>query len=66
MIKNMGTIDRAIRGVGALVVAGLYFGGILSGTIAIALGIVGIIFLATSLVGTCPAYLPFKLSTKGK
>jgi len=62
----MGTVDRALRGIGALAIAGLYFAGILSGTIAIALGVVGIIFLATSLVGTCPAYLPFKLSTKGK
>jgi hypothetical protein len=66
MKQNMGTIDRGLRAAVALVIAGLYFGGILSGTVAIALGVVGIVMLATSLVGSCPAYIPFKLNTKGK
>jgi hypothetical protein len=66
MKQNMGTIDRGLRAAVALVIAGLYFGGILSGTVAIALGVVGIVMLATSLIGSCPAYIPFKLNTKGK
>jgi|JI10StandDraft_1071094.scaffolds.fasta_scaffold570032_2 esterase/lipase len=66
MKQNMGNIDRGLRAAVALVIAGLYFGGILSGTVAIALGVVGIVMLATSLVGSCPAYIPFKLNTKGK
>jgi hypothetical protein len=66
MKKNMGTVDRTIRIVLALVVAVLYFTGRISGTLAIVLGIFAIAFLLTSLVGSCPAYLPFRLSTRKK
>ncbi|HEY7684244.1 MAG TPA: DUF2892 domain-containing protein [Gemmatimonadales bacterium] len=64
MVKNMGTTDRLIRIVIALAIAALYFTGKLSGTLAIILGIVAIAFLVTSLVGWCPSYLPFGLSTR--
>lgn len=64
MKKNMGTIDRVIRVVIALVVAALYFTGQISGTAAIILGILAVVFLLTSLVSTCPLYMPFGLSTR--
>ena len=64
MPKNMGTVDRAVRAIFAVVVAVLYFTGMISGTVAIILGVLALVFLATSLVGTCPLYIPFKLSTK--
>ena len=64
MIKNMGTADRVIRTLIALVIAVLYFTGKISGTLAIVLGIVAIAFLVTSFVGWCPSYLPFGLSTR--
>jgi K+-transporting ATPase A subunit len=64
MQANMGTIDRVIRLLVAVVIGALYLGGRLSGTLAIILGIVAVAFLATSLVGWCPAYLPFGLSTR--
>ncbi|WP_372906621.1 DUF2892 domain-containing protein [Rhodohalobacter sp.] len=64
MKKNMGNIDRGLRVVIALVVAILYFTGLISGTAAIILGILAAVFILTSLVGTCPLYLPFGLSTK--
>ena len=64
MKKNMGTIDRVIRVVIALVIAVLYFTGQISGTAAIILGILAIIFLLTSLISTCPLYMPFGLSTR--
>lgn len=64
MKKNMGNIDRGLRVVIALVVAVLYFAGLISGTVAIILGILAAVFILTSLVGTCPLYLPFGLSTK--
>jgi K+-transporting ATPase A subunit len=64
MKKNMGNIDRGLRVVIALVVAILYFAGQISGTVAIILGILAAVFILTSLVGTCPLYLPFGLSTK--
>lgn len=66
MTKNMGTADRLIRTVIAVVIAVLYFTGTISGTLAVVLGVVAIAFLATSLVGWCPLYVPFKISTKKK
>jgi hypothetical protein len=63
MKKNMGLIDRIIRLVLAAVVAVLYFTGQLTGTAAIILGIIAVIFVITSAIGFCPLYVPFKLST---
>lgn len=64
MKKNMGTIDRVIRTVIAVVIAVLYFTGQISGTVAIVLGIVAVAFLLTSLIGWCPMYNPFGISTR--
>lgn len=64
MKKNMSNFDRGLRVVVALVVAILYFTGQITGTAAIILGILAAVFILTSLVGTCPLYLPFGLSTK--
>ncbi len=64
MKKNMGTADRLIRTVIAVIVGILYFTGVLSGTAAIILGILAVVFLLTSAIGTCPLYLPVGLSTK--
>ncbi|MBW1815297.1 MAG: DUF2892 domain-containing protein [Deltaproteobacteria bacterium] len=64
MKKNMGTIDRAIRVILAIVVAVLYFTNAITGTVAIILGIFAIIFIVTSFIGFCPLYVPLKISTK--
>ncbi|HUL70621.1 MAG TPA: DUF2892 domain-containing protein [Gemmatimonadales bacterium] len=64
MTKNMGTADRVIRISLAVVVAVLYFTGKIGGTLAIVLGIIAVVFVVTSFVGWCPAYLPFGLSTR--
>lgn len=66
MKQNMGSMDRIIRVVLAITVAILYFTNLISGTAAIILGILAIIFLLTSVVGFCPLYAPFKFSTVGK
>jgi len=63
MKKNMGTIDRILRVLLAIVVAVLYFTGNISGTVAIVLGIFAVIFVITRSIGFCPLYLPIKLST---
>jgi K+-transporting ATPase A subunit len=63
MKKNMGTADRVIRTVIAVAIGVLYFTGRISGTLAIILGIVALVFLATSLIGWCPAYVPLGLKT---
>ena len=64
MKKNMGTIDRIIRVSLAVLVAILYFTEVISGTWAIILGILAVVFLATSFIGFCPLYLPFGISTR--
>ncbi len=56
-MKNVGTLDRAIR-----ILIGLAALGI-----GLALhswwGLVGLVPLLTAAIGWCPAYLPFGLST---
>jgi hypothetical protein len=64
MKTNMGTADRGIRILAVVVVAALYFTGRIGGTLAIVLGIMAVVFLLTSVVGFCPAYLPFGFSTR--
>jgi len=63
MLKNMGTIDKAIRILVAVVIGILYFTNQISGIAAIILGIFAVIFLLTSFVSFCPLYTPFKFST---
>ncbi|MGM0631613.1 MAG: YgaP family membrane protein [Pseudomonadota bacterium] len=62
--KNMGAVDRGIRLVIAAVITILIFTGNLSGLAAIILGILAAVFVVTSLVSTCPLYLPFGLSSR--
>ncbi len=66
MKKNMGTIDRVIRVLLAVVVIILYLTGTISGTAAVILGIFALIFLVTSAIGFCPLYVPLNISTIGK
>jgi len=66
MPKNMGLVDKIIRISLAAIVVILYFTGVIRGTIAIVLGLAAAVFLVTSVVGTCPLYLPFKIDTRGK
>jgi len=64
MEQNMGTADRVIRTVIALVIVVLLLTGQLSGTWAIILGIVAVAFLVSSALARCPSYLPFGISTR--
>jgi hypothetical protein len=66
MTRNMGIIDRALRLAVVIAIAVAYFMGSLSGILAIVLAIVATAFFFTGLVGTCPMYLPFGLSTRGR
>jgi hypothetical protein len=63
MKKNMGSIDKLVRVLVAAVIAVLYFTNQITGTVALILGIVAVVFLLTSAIGFCPLYLPLKLST---
>ena len=64
MKRNMSNLDRIIRVVLAAVFAYLYFSGIVTGVFGIILLVLGGVFLLTSLIGFCPLYVPFKLSTR--
>ena len=63
MKKNMGTTDKTIRILIAVVVAVLYYTNVISGTTAIVLGLFAGIFVLTSFISFCPLYLPFGIST---
>jgi hypothetical protein len=66
MKTNMGTVDRVLRILVAIVIAILYFTQQISGTAAIILLILAGIFIVTSFMSFCPLYLPFGLSTAKK
>lgn len=64
MKQNMGAADKIIRLVVVAIIAVLYFADQITGTAAIILGVIAAAFLVTSLIGWCPSYVPFGISTK--
>lgn len=66
MKANMGSADRIIRIVLAVIMGVLYFQGIVTGTLGIILVVAAVIFAVTSLISFCPLYPIFGLSTKSK
>ena len=63
MKANMGTADRVISVVLALVMAILYFTDTVGGTLGAVLLVLAGVFLLTSTVSFCPLYKPFGIST---
>jgi hypothetical protein len=61
MKANVGTVDRVIRIVAGLVLLSLIF--ILEGN-ARWWGLVGLLLLATGLIGWCALYVPFGVDTR--
>ena len=67
LVKNMGTLDRALRAfvvapaatAGAFVLGASSIGGI-------ALFVVAGIALVTGVAGRCPSYVPFGIDTHGR
>lgn len=60
---NMGSTDRMLRIILAIVVAILYFTKTIDGILALVLIVFAVIFLLTSLVGYCPLYSVFRFNT---
>ena len=60
MKKNIGKVDKVVRLVLAIAIA------VLGIVFKSWLGLIAIVPLATALVGTCPLYLPFGISTRRK
>ncbi len=66
MKPNMGTVDKVVRILVAIVIAGLYFTNQITGTAAIILLVFAAVFILTSFMSFCPLYLPFGISTRKK
>ncbi len=66
MKKNVGNVDGIIRLIVAALIVLFYGIGLISGTRALILMLVALIFAVTSLVRVCPLYLPFGISTRKK
>ena len=66
MKKNLGSNDRIVRIILAVILAALYFTNVVSGTLGTVLLILAIILLLTSLISFCPLYFPLGISTLKK
>lgn len=66
MSKNIGSIDRLLRVVAALALAVLVLAKVVTGTWAVVLGVLAVVFVLTAALGFCPLYCPLKLSTTQK
>ena len=64
MKKNMGTADRFLRILAAVAIVVLYLTGSIGGITAVVLGVIAAVFVITSVVGFCPGYVPFGISTR--
>lgn len=63
MTINMGSADRIVRIVVALMLILAVVLGWLTGALAIVAGVLAVVFLATAVVRVCPLYLPFGIRT---
>ena len=63
MKKNMGSIDKIIRVIIAVIVAVLYFTEVIPGVLGIVLMVLAAVFVLTSMVSFCPLYAPFGINT---
>ena len=63
MTHNMGLTDRRLRAVAAVALLALVL-FVTDGALDWVLGVVALVLAGTSFVGTCPAYLPFRLDTR--
>jgi len=63
MKKNMGSADKIIRIIIAVVIGVLFFTNIISGTLGIVLLSLAGVFVLTSLISFCPLYTLLGIST---
>jgi Inner membrane protein YgaP-like, transmembrane domain len=66
MRKNVGKIDRILRGSAAIIIVLLYFTKVIQGQAAILLGIAALLLLFTSISSFCPCYVRLNISTSDK
>lgn len=63
MRKNMSVTDRIIRFILAIAIIVILYIELLKEPFVTILGIIGIIFVITSVIGWCPLYIILKVST---
>jgi hypothetical protein len=56
MKKNVGGIDRIIRGLVGIAALAAFFLGMVSGTLGYVALAVGVVMLGTAVIGWCPPY----------
>ena len=61
----MGTTDRIIRMLAAIVIAVLYFTHSVEGVLGVVLMVFAMVFFLTSLIGLCPLYPLLGINTCG-
>jgi hypothetical protein len=66
MKKNVGTIDKVIRIVFAIVVITLFLTNVISGVFGIVLLAVSAILVITTMLGVCPLYMVMRLNSAEK
>ncbi|MDP4130705.1 MAG: DUF2892 domain-containing protein [Bacteroidota bacterium] len=63
MKKNMGTADRTVRILLAIIMGALYFTNTVTGVLGIVLLILTVVFLLTGFISFCPLYAIFGFTT---
>jgi len=66
MKKNMGSTDKMVRIIIAIVLAVLFYMNIISGTLGIVLLVVAGVFVLTSFISFCPLYAVFGMNSGAK
>lgn len=66
MKKNVGIIDRILRGLVAVAILLLYLTHQISGGTATVLGIIALVMFLTSTLGFCPCYVRLNVNTSKK
>lgn len=66
MKKNMNIVDRGIRIALALAAGVLIALGVITGPLAIVIGVFAVVFLITSFFAVCPIYTILGISTRRK
>ncbi len=59
----MGSVDKIVRIVIAIILGVLYYTNVISGTLGIVALVFAGVFVLTSFISFCPLYLPFGINT---
>ena len=62
----MGSVDRVLRLLGAVLLVVLYLTDVVSGMLGIICLLIAAMFVVTSILGFCPLYLPLGINTNKK